>query len=349
MLKILITNQKGGVGKSTISANLAYYFASVLKRRTTLIDFDTQGSSSKWVRAVKPQVIAVYNAKLPLSGGTNRILIDSRNIMRVTSKKADVIIGDLTWFDVFDSEMFLDFDLVVLPTAVSEVELVATMEFAERHQWVFNSKGVHPSLVIAPSRVRKDQNLTFKHSTERFPFSFLLTPPVLDSIEAKKSFCKTYILNLRKHNLKDSFLNFCHAIEETAKIHVDQQLSKSSTVSNSKQIKTSRLSSSLNYEIKKANALRKIKEERKSVSLLQDQSATKQSKQVYLENNRVNNKSTLSIDLSLKRKWGTKNILVKEPILNLRAKDKEKKLKPILSSGRQLLVEPPLFLKKQSS
>ena len=354
MLKILITNQKGGVGKSTISANLAHYFSAFAKKKTTLVDFDTQGSSSKWVRAVKPQIINVHNPKLPLSGGTNRILIDCRNIMRIASKRSDVVITDLTWFDVFDSEMFLEFDLVILPTAVSEVELVATMEFAERHQWVFNAKGANPSLVIVPSRVRKDQNVTFKHSTERFPFSFLLTPPVLDSIEAKKSFCKNYILNMRKHNLKESFSNFCEAIEQTAKLHVSKMTRRIKYEQISEISKISRLNSGLNYEIKKTDALMRIKKEKQDFGLLSEQLPNNEPelielnkkgfKEEYFEvNNKINKQEFKIIENS---KSISKN---KEPILGVRDRSKEKKFKPIVSSSRRLLVEPPLFLKKQGS
>ncbi|MGA1253874.1 MAG: ParA family protein [Burkholderiaceae bacterium] len=53
MIRILVTNQKGGVGKSTITANLCRYFASIRNKKTTLLDFDSQASSSRWVKQVQ--------------------------------------------------------------------------------------------------------------------------------------------------------------------------------------------------------------------------------------------------------------------------------------------------------
>ena len=45
--QILIINSKGGVGKSTLSSNLASYFS--FKGRTALCDFDRQMSSVRWL------------------------------------------------------------------------------------------------------------------------------------------------------------------------------------------------------------------------------------------------------------------------------------------------------------
>ena len=48
MHRILVFNSKGGSGKSTISTNLAGYYAH--KGFTTaLLDYDPQGSSMKWL------------------------------------------------------------------------------------------------------------------------------------------------------------------------------------------------------------------------------------------------------------------------------------------------------------
>jgi chromosome partitioning protein len=51
MRSILVLNAKGGCGKSTISTNLASYYAWELEQKVVLADFDPQGSSMAWLAA----------------------------------------------------------------------------------------------------------------------------------------------------------------------------------------------------------------------------------------------------------------------------------------------------------
>lgn len=223
MIRILITNQKGGVGKSTISANLAHYFATWRGKRTALLDFDSQASSSRWVKAVElgttDNPVDVRNIALPQQQGFARVLIELRRQMRLLTPDHDIVVADLTWNDGLDSEFFFEFDLVIMPSAVSEVELITTIEFAQKHQWVFESTRYRPTLVLAPSRVRLDQVNMVHRSSQRFPFSFVLTPPLLDSVDAKRAFAEKFLLHHRNQKLSESFLAFCRAIEQTIGIH----------------------------------------------------------------------------------------------------------------------------------
>ena len=223
MIRILITNQKGGVGKSTISANLARYFASTRKLRTTLLDFDSQASSTRWVKAVQkhdaPDAIRVEQFQVPKTGGFNRVVIETRRVMRQLEPDTDIVIADLTWNDFLNSELLFEFDLVVLPTAVSDVELITTVEFAKRHQWVFESTRYHPTLVIVPSRVRTDQTSAVHRYSEEFPFSFVLTPPILDSIDARRAFAKQFLVRHRNNRLQASFMSFARAIDQSIELH----------------------------------------------------------------------------------------------------------------------------------
>ncbi len=194
--KILVTSQKGGVGKSTVSANLAAY----LRRQgqtVTLIDFDTHGSSSTWLTRAPNIGVVVQHHILPLDQGGNRPILDARLHLRRAASSSEVVICDLTWTDSIAGELMFEYDLVIVPTSVSEIELAATAGFLSRHRWVFDS-AIHtpPTLLVCPTRVQPEQLQSDVFSKQRFPVSFMLAPPVLEAQSAREMFERGYLMDL---------------------------------------------------------------------------------------------------------------------------------------------------------
>ena len=71
MRTILVTNAKGGCGKSTIATNLAAYYASE-GYETALADFDPQGSSLDWL-AERPAEIGPITGLKAFEDGLNQL------------------------------------------------------------------------------------------------------------------------------------------------------------------------------------------------------------------------------------------------------------------------------------
>jgi chromosome partitioning protein len=68
MKTLVLANQKGGVGKSAVACQLAYYLSQVLKKRVLFIDFDHQGNSTKALRASGLVSIADQHSAAVLAG-----------------------------------------------------------------------------------------------------------------------------------------------------------------------------------------------------------------------------------------------------------------------------------------
>lgn len=216
--KILVTSQKGGVGKSTVSANLAAY----LRRQNesvTLVDFDTHGSSSTWLTRAPNIGIAVQHHVLPLDQGGNRPLLDARLHLRRAATSSDVVICDLTWSDSIAGELMFEYDLVVVPTSVSEIELATTAGFLSKHRWVFDSASrTPPTLLLCPTRVHAEQLDSEVFSRQRFPVSFMLAPPVLEGQSARDLFERGYLIDLTD-DCGRSFVEFGKAVCAAREMH----------------------------------------------------------------------------------------------------------------------------------
>ncbi len=212
--KILVTSQKGGVGKSTIAANIAAYFASVAGKRTMLIDFDHQGTSSTWVRGVPVSGLQLKICDVLSVRDAGPAMLKVKQALRDANGQIDVVVSDLTWVDFFPPALFFDYDLVIVPSSISPVELASTMEFVGRFASVFNSSyDKAPKLVLVPSRIVEGDEFEKVLDQGGFPVKFSLTTPLPYSKQAQDSFGSSYLFSADDLSLQDAFIQVCREIE----------------------------------------------------------------------------------------------------------------------------------------
>ena len=116
MKNILIANSKGGCGKTTLSTNIAGYFAS-LGHQVMLADLDRQQSSTQWLqrRPAEMPLINLYNSRSKAAKEPDWVITDSPAGFRDEKladavKQADCIIVPIqpSAFDIGATRDFLD-------------------------------------------------------------------------------------------------------------------------------------------------------------------------------------------------------------------------------------------------
>jgi cellulose biosynthesis protein BcsQ len=217
-LKILVSNQKGGVGKSSLSANLAAYFAHERQMNTLLIDLDRQGTSSSWIKnAVHNERLAFDHASHLIQGNNRLGIFNARCHIRDASNLHDVVITDVTWSPAVGYELLEIFDLWIIPTSLSELELLSTIALLRDLKPALD-RPRSPKVLIAPNKIHPFQRKFDSMSAQRFPVPFLLTPPVTASKEFESLYQKDYIVTSGRDDIKAKFLIFCEAVWQATQL-----------------------------------------------------------------------------------------------------------------------------------
>jgi chromosome partitioning protein len=121
MKTVLVASSKGGVGKTTLSTNLAAHYA-LEGKRTVLVDADRQGSSRHWAE----KRAALDHAVLPVDG--TRKDWDRR----VPGDAQQVVIDAAAGAHGQELAHFLDVaDAVVVPVMPSMIDIEATVPFLD--------------------------------------------------------------------------------------------------------------------------------------------------------------------------------------------------------------------------
>ncbi len=203
---ISILNHKGGVGKSTISTNLAGYFAN--KGQKVLIgDFDVQQSSHNWLSQRPKNLAEIYaweieNGQLYTNEkDIETIIVDSPAGIRAGSLKKLVSMSDKVivplkpgYFDIMSTESFLEEIVEIINDQEKETDLclIGNMIDVNTKATEQLAKFISSTGLYSPTMIRQAQiyvhlaahGLTiFDSKSNLFEKELLQWKPLIDWIE----------------------------------------------------------------------------------------------------------------------------------------------------------------------
>ncbi len=181
--RILVTNTKGGCGKTTIATNIASHYAAEGKN-VRLFDHDTQGSSLQWANnrsGQYSQIHAVDASRRPDNHMTRswqlRVPIDTDIV--VIDTPAGIDITELT-------SLFIENDFLIIPVLPSPIDIQASSYFIRDLLLLGKIRKKQIHVCVIANRVRK--NTLMYHALERFLFS--LSIPFVTSLRDTQLYSK---------------------------------------------------------------------------------------------------------------------------------------------------------------
>lgn len=216
-VKFLVTSQKGGVGKSTLSANLAAYLSAVRGKSVTLLDFDHQGSSSHWAQEVPVENLRVDHCDAITGSDSNLAVLKMNQALRNAERASDIVIADLTWVNVLPVSFLFQFDCVLVPTSLSQVELNSSMAFIAGVANVFNAApNASPRLVLVPSRLHRMMDYENMFNETNFPVRFSVSSPLPFLVDIQNLYGKEYLFRHDNAFSRNCFMQVGQEINDIA-------------------------------------------------------------------------------------------------------------------------------------
>jgi chromosome partitioning protein len=154
MRTIMVLNAKGGCGKSTISTNLASYFAFEMEQKVVLADYDPQGSSMAWLEArgeqwPEIQGVAAWKEPVRVSKDTDVVIMDAP--ARVHGKELTQLVSKA--------------QTILFPVLPSPIDMRAATNYMEELKSVGRVARKETKIGVIANRVR-EQTIIFSELHE---------------------------------------------------------------------------------------------------------------------------------------------------------------------------------------
>ncbi len=181
MLTILVINSKGGSGKTTLTTNIASFYASK-EFKTAIIDYDPQSSSLQWLGVRPVHLNRIHGANAAPAKGTSL-----RSIQAWVPEETDVLVIDAPAGanGLLLKELVRKANYILIPVAPSQIDIRATAGFIKDLLLTGGARTSQVKIAVVANRVRS-QSTTAYVALERFLTS--LKMPFLTSISDSENY-----------------------------------------------------------------------------------------------------------------------------------------------------------------
>lgn len=150
MRTILVINSKGGSGKTTVTTNLASYFAAG-GAKVAITDYDPQGSSLQWLKLRSPHLPRIHGAN-----ATPQKAHGLRSLQNWIPTDTDVLLIDPPGGvkGLLLQEVVGKAEFIVIPVGPSSIDIHATADFVKNLLLLGRVRARSVKVAVVASRVR---------------------------------------------------------------------------------------------------------------------------------------------------------------------------------------------------
>ncbi len=195
--RILITNAKGGCGKTTIATNIASHYAKQ-GMNVRLFDHDSQRSSLAFISR-RPDTLNEIHGVDASKNADHRLTRSWQ--LRVPPETDIAVIDTPAGADITELAALLkENDSVLIPVLPSPIDIHATAHFIKELLTTGKARKRMIRLAVIANRVRK--NTIMYHALERFLFS--LNIPFISSLRDTQLYTRTIEMGIGVQELSSS-------------------------------------------------------------------------------------------------------------------------------------------------
>jgi chromosome partitioning protein len=182
MKTVLVINSKGGCGKTTLTTNLASYYACN-NLRTAILDYDPQGSSLNWIRSRSALLPKIHGANAAPAKGNRMRSVDMYvpDVTQVLLVDVPAGVSGLMLQDLVRKANF-----ILLPVAPSTIDIHATANFVKELFLTGRVRALNVKLAVVANKVRS--SMPVYEPLERFLKSLSL--PLLTRISDSDTYLR---------------------------------------------------------------------------------------------------------------------------------------------------------------